>query len=56
METADLDRSLERTLLSQSSHQKRLSSSSSTELLLKLEEKNLGLLKTLFQENGKERV
>ena len=54
METADLDRSLERTLLSQSSHQKRLSSGSSTELLLKLEEKNLGLLKTLFQENGKD--
>ena len=54
METTDLDRSLERTLLSQSSHQKRLSSGSSTELLLKLEEKSLGALKTLFEENGKD--
>jgi RND family efflux transporter MFP subunit len=54
MDTTDLDRSLERTLLSQSSHQKRLSSGSSTELLLKLEEKSLGALKTLFEENGKD--
>ena len=54
MDTTDLDRSLERTLLSQSSHQKRLSSGSSTELILKLEEKSLGALKTLFEENGKD--
>ena len=54
MDTTDLDRSLERTLLSQSSHQKRLKTGSSIELQLKLEEQNLHALQTLFEENGKD--
>ena len=54
MDTTDLDRSLERTILSQASHQKRLKTGSSIELQLKLEEKNLNALQTLFEENGKD--
>ncbi|OUW39392.1 MAG: hypothetical protein CBD35_02780 [Verrucomicrobia bacterium TMED175] len=54
MDTTDLDRVLERTLLSQSSHQKRLKTGSSIELQLKLEEQNLHALQTLFEENGKD--
>ena len=54
MDTTDLDRSLKRTLLSQSSHQKRLKTGSSIELQLKLEEQNLHALQTLFEENGKD--
>ena len=54
MDTSDLDRSLKRTLLSQSSHQKRLKTGSSIELQLKLEEQNLHALQTLFEENGKD--
>jgi len=54
MDTTDLDRSLERTLLSQSSHQKRLKTGSSIELQLKLEEQNLHALQTLFKENGED--
>ena len=54
MDTTDLDRVLERTLLSQSSHQKRLKTGSSIELQLKLEKQNLRALQTLFEENGKD--
>ena len=54
MDTTDLDRSLERTTLSQASHQKRLEIGSSIELQLKLEEKNLSALQTLFEENGQD--
>ena len=54
MDTTDLDRVLERTLLSQSSHQKRLKTGSSIELQLKLEEQNLHALQTLYEENGKD--
>ena len=54
MDTSDLDRSLKRTLLSQSSHQKRLKTGSSIELQLKLEEQNLHAFQTLFEENGKD--
>ncbi|MBD37026.1 MAG: hypothetical protein CMI28_02990 [Opitutae bacterium] len=54
MDTTDLDRSLERTILSQASHQKRLKIGSSIELQLKLEEKNLNALQTLFEENGQD--
>ena len=54
MDTTDLDRSLERTILSQASHQKRLEIGSSIELQLKLEEKNLSALQTLFEENGQD--
>ena len=54
MDTTDLDRSLEKTILSQASHQKRLKTGSSIELELKLEEKNLNALQTLFEENGKD--
>ena len=54
METTDLDRSLERTILSQASHQKRLKTGSSIELQLKLEDKNLNALQTLFEENGQD--
>ena len=52
METFDLDRSLERTQLSISSHQKRLETGSVIELQLELEEKNLNALQNLFKENG----
>ena len=54
MDTTDLDLSLKRTLLSQSSHQKRLKTGSSIELQLKLEEQNLHALQTLYEENGKD--
>ena len=54
MDTTDLDRSLEKTILSQASHQKRLKTGSSIELELKLEGKNLNALQTLFEENGKD--
>ena len=54
MDTTDLDRSLEKTILSQASHQKRLKIGSSIELQLKLEEKNLNALQTLFEENGQD--
>lgn len=54
MDTTDLDRGLERTILSQASHQKRLKIGSSIELQLKLEEKNLNALQTLFEENGQD--
>ena len=40
MNTVDLNRSLERTLLSKSSHDKRLKIGSSIQLQLELEEKN----------------
>jgi RND family efflux transporter MFP subunit len=52
MDTTDLDRSLERKRLSQASHQRRLKTGSSLELHLKLEEKNLNALQTLYEENG----
>lgn len=52
METFDLDRSLERTQLSISSHQKRLKTGSVIELQLELEEKNLNALQNIFKENG----
>ena len=47
MNTVDLNRSLERTLLSKSSHDKRLKIGSSIQLQLELEEKNLKSYKTL---------
>ena len=52
MNTDDLMRNLERTLLSKSSHEKRLKIGSSTSLQLELEEKNLESFKILSKENS----
>ena len=52
MNTEDLNRSLERTLLSKSSHEKRLETGSSIQLQLELEEKNLKSYKTISKENS----
>ena len=52
MNTEDLERSLERTRLTQSSHEKRLKTGSTIGLQLELEEKNLESFKILSQENG----
>ena len=52
MNTEDLERSLERTHLTQSSHEKRLKTGSTIGLQLELEEKNLESFKVLSQENG----
>ena len=52
MNTEDLERSLERTRLTQSSHEKRLKTGSTIGLQLELEEQNLESLKILSQENG----
>ena len=52
MNTEDLERSLERTRLTQSSHEKRLKTGSTIGLQLELEEQNLESFKILSQENG----
>ena len=52
MNTEDLERSLERTRLTQSSHEKRLKTGSTIGLQLELEEKNLESFKILSQENS----
>ena len=52
MNTEDLERSLERTRLTQSSHEKRLKTGSTIGLQLELEERNLESFKILSQENG----
>ena len=52
MNTEDLDRSLERNQLSQSSHKKRLKNGSVIGLQLELEEQNLESFKTLSQQNS----
>ena len=52
MNTEDLERSLERTRLTQSSHDKRLKTGSTIGLQLELEEQNLESFKILSQENG----
>ena len=52
MNTEDLVRSLERTRLTQSSHDKRLKTGSTIGLQLELEEQNLESFKILSQENG----
>ena len=52
MNTDDLMRNLERTLLSKSSHEKRLKIGSNTSLQLELEEKNLESFKILSKENS----
>ena len=52
MNTEDLERSLERTRLTQSSHEKRLKTGSTIGLQLELEEKNLDSFKILSQENS----
>ncbi len=52
MNTEDLERSIERTRLTQSSHEKRLKTGSTIGLQLELEEQNLESFKILSQENG----
>ena len=52
MNTEDLERSLEQTRLTQSSHEKRLKTGSTIGLQLELEEKNLESFKILSQENS----
>ena len=52
MNTEDLERSLEQTRLTQSSHEKRLQTGSTIGLQLELEEQNLKSFKILSQENG----
>jgi len=52
MNTEDLERSLERNRLSQSSHKKRLKNGSIIGLQLELEEQNLESFKTLSQQNS----
>ena len=52
MNTEDLVRSLERTRLTQSSHEKRLKTGSTIGLQLELEEQNLESFKILSQENS----
>ena len=52
MNTEDLERSLEQTQLTQSSHEKRLKTGSTIGLQLELEEQNLESFKILSQENS----
>lgn len=54
MDTVDLNRSLNQTLLRKQSHDKRLKVGSSIALQLEVEEKNLKAYKTLHLENGKD--